>query len=128
MAKRARRARERVGESKGRSPLVKHTYAPPESLTPTRRVEVTRVAGDRITHATDVAAAEEPLDVRLQGKSFAVIMRTPGSDKALAAGFLLSERVIRSADDVGAIEHCRDSAPTKAQHRAAVSLVGAALH
>lgn len=99
-------------------------YAPPESLTPTRRVEVTRVSGDRVAHATDVAAAEEPLDVRLQGKSFAVIMRTPGSDKALAAGFLLSERVIRSADDVGAIEHCRHPDQTKAHHVVDVYLVG----
>jgi FdhD protein len=88
---------------------------------------VTRVAGDRITHATDVAAAEEPLDVRLQGKSFAVIMRTPGSDKALAAGFLLAERVIRSADDVGAIEHCRHPDQTKAHHVVDVYLVGDAV-
>ena len=55
----------------------------------------------------DVAAAEEPLDVRLHGRSFAVIMRTPGEERALAAGFLLSERIIRSAADIGAIEHCR---------------------
>ena len=34
-------------------------------------------------------------------------MRTPGDDRALAAGFLLSEGVVRSADDIGAVEHCR---------------------
>ena len=79
---------------------------PTQSLTPTRRVEITRVVGPTVTRTTDVAAAEEPLDVRLHGRSFAVIMRTPGDDKSLAAGFLLSERIIRSFDDVGAIEHC----------------------
>ena len=105
--------------------MAKRTSAlPPESLTPTRRVDVTRVAGPNVTRATDVAAAEEPLDVRLRGKSFAVIMRTPGHDKALAAGFLLSERIIKSADDVGAIEHCRHPDQTKAHHVVDVYLVG----
>lgn len=100
--------------------------APPESLTPTRRVEVVRVAGQTVTRATDVAAAEEPLDVRLHGHSFAVIMRTPGEDKALAAGFLLSERIIRSFDEVGAIEHCRHPDETRAHHVVDVYLVGGA--
>src|SRR6516162_8023718 len=98
-----------------------------ESLTPTRRVDVTRVSGQTITRTTDVAAAEEPLDVRLHGKSFAVIMRTPGDDKALAAGFLLSERIIRSFDDVGAIEHCKHPDQTKAHHVVDVYLVGDAV-
>ena len=95
-------------------------------MTPTRRVDVTRVAGRTVTRTTDVAAAEEPLDVRLHGKSFAVIMRTPGDDKALAAGFLLSERIIRSFEDVGAIEHCRHPDQRKAHHVLDVYLVGAA--
>ena len=66
---------------------------PPPDLTPTRTVQVTRVAIGEVTRTTDVAAAEEPLDVRLHGRSFAVIMRTPGEDRELAAGFLLSERI-----------------------------------
>jgi FdhD protein len=97
---------------------------PPASLTPTRGVPVTRVTGDRVSHTTDVAAAEEPLDVRLHGRSFAVIMRTPGEDRALAAGFLLSERIIRSAADIGAIEHCRHPDQTRAHHVVDVYLVG----
>jgi FdhD protein len=56
---------------------------------------------------TDLAAVEEPLEVRLHGKPFAVIMRTPGDDRALAAGFLLSEGVISGGSDIGAVEHCR---------------------
>jgi FdhD protein len=55
----------------------------------------------------DLAAVEEPLEVRLHGRPFAVIMRTPGDDRALAAGFLLSEGVIVGAADLGAVEHCR---------------------
>src|SRR5256885_14844448 len=75
-----------------------------------RSVEVTRVrdgvrAGDR-----DRAATEEPLEVRLHNRPFAVVMRTPGADRELAAGFLLAERVVTSADDLGAIAHCTDAA------------------
>jgi FdhD protein len=78
-----------------------------ESLSPFRRVHVTRVGRGSDRGREDLAAAEEPLEVRLHGKPFAVIMRTPGEDRELAAGFLLSEEVIRSADDLGAVEHCR---------------------
>ena len=79
----------------------------PESLSPFRRVRVTRVGRGSDGPRDDLAAAEEPLEVRLHGKPFAVIMRTPGEDRELAAGFLLSEEVIRSNDDLGAVEHCR---------------------
>jgi FdhD protein len=78
-----------------------------ESLSPFRRVKVTRVGRASERGQEDLAAAEEPLEVRLHGKPFAVIMRTPGQDRELAAGFLLSEEVIRSCDDLGAVEHCR---------------------
>src|SRR3954470_15575882 len=98
--------------------------SPPETLTPTRIVDVTRVAGGAVTRTSDLAAAEEPLDVRLHGRSFAVIMRTPGEDRALAAGFLLSERVIRSAPDLGAVEHCLHPDETKAHHVVDVFLPG----
>jgi FdhD protein len=97
---------------------------PPEGLRATRAVPVTRVSDDGVTRTTDMAAAEEPLDVRLHGRSFAVIMRTPGEDRALAAGFLLSERIIRSGDDIGAIEHCRHPDQAKAHHVVDVFLCG----
>jgi len=70
--------------------------------------DVVRVRDGHRADDVDRAAAEEPLEVRLNGRAFAVIMRTPGHDRELTAGFLLSERVIRTADDLGAIEHCRD--------------------
>src|SRR5437763_6948919 len=73
-----------------------------------RSVEVTRVRDGVRAGVRDCAATEEPLEVRLHGRPFAVIMRTPGADRELAAGFLLSERVLKSADDLGAIEHCTD--------------------
>jgi FdhD protein len=96
----------------------------PGSLSPVRTVRVTRVAGRDVSHVDDVAATEEPLDVRLHGTSFATIMRTPGEDRALAAGFLLSERIIRSSADLGAVEHCRHPDETKAHHVVNVFLLG----
>ena len=56
----------------------------------------------------DSVAVEEPMEVRVNGASFAVIMRTPGADRDLAAGFLLAEDVIRSADEIGTIEYCEN--------------------
>jgi len=75
-----------------------------------RGVDVTRVRGlSRITDV-DRAATEEPLEIRLHNRPFAVVMRTPGADRELAAGFLLSERVLMTPDDLGTIEYCTDPA------------------
>jgi FdhD protein len=76
---------------------------------PLRSVEVVRVRGGVRDAQIDRAATEEPLEVRLHDRPFAVIMRTPGADAELAAGFLLAERVIHDADDLGTIEHCVDA-------------------
>src|SRR5439155_16267575 len=73
-----------------------------------RPVTVVRVRGDARAANEDRAAVEEPLEIRLHNQPFAVIMRTPGADRELAAGFLLAERVIRSADDLGTVAHCTD--------------------
>jgi FdhD protein len=98
----------------------------PERLSQFRRVRVTRVGRRGTGGAEDLAAAEEPLEIRLHGKPFAVIMRTPGHDRELAAGFLLSESVIRSPDDLGAVEHCRHPHHPQAHNIVDVYLVGRA--
>src|SRR3954449_8396490 len=54
----------------------------------------------------DRVAVEEPLEIRVGGRSLAVTMRTPGHDVELAAGFLVSEGVVVSADDVAAARYC----------------------
>jgi FdhD protein len=63
-----------------------------------------RVRDNETNPETDRVAVEEPLEVRLEGEPFSVIMRTPGADADLVAGFLFHEGVIRSADDVRLIE------------------------
>lgn len=55
----------------------------------------------------DELAVEEPLEIRVNGRSVAVTMRTPGHDRELAAGFLFAEGVIRSADDLLDLLVCR---------------------
>jgi FdhD protein len=65
------------------------------------------VQPDGVARRRDVAAAEEPLEVRLHREPFSVIMRTPGADIELAAGFLLAEQVLRHAGDLLTIEQGR---------------------
>jgi FdhD protein len=60
--------------------------------------------GSRGQHKlTDAVAVEAPLEVRVNGEPFAVIMRTPGDDESLAMGFLYGESVIDSDESVEAI-------------------------
>lgn len=68
-----------------------------------RHVSVVHVSSGVRQTRRDMAATEEPLQIRLNGKPFAVIMRTPGADSELAAGFLLAERVVGCSADFEAI-------------------------
>ena len=61
---------------------------------------VTHWQGNEQQFREDALTVEEPLEIRLDGRSLAVIMRTPGSDRELVAGFLFSEGVISGASDI----------------------------
>src|ERR671931_2456386 len=50
--------------------------------------------------AGDLLAAEEPLQLSLDGSPLSIVMRTPGHDLELALGLLWSERVITAFDQV----------------------------
>lgn len=54
----------------------------------------------------DDIAVEEPLEIRVAGDPVAVTMRSPGDDARLAVGFLFSEGIIASIEDVGRVVHC----------------------
>ena len=70
----------------------------------TRKVALYRVEGAICVETTDSLAVEEPLKIQVEGQSVAVVMRTPGHDRELAAGFLVTEGLVKSAHDIISIE------------------------
>lgn len=68
-------------------------------------------AGKGFAAVEDFVAAEEPLEIRIEDRSIAVMMRTPGHDDELTAGFLLTESVIKSGDEIFEISACPDVDP-----------------
>jgi FdhD protein len=79
------------------------------SSSASRDVHLLRVTAAARSLDQDLVAVEEPMEVRVNGAPFAVIMRTPGADRDLAAGFLLAEDVIRDSAELAAIEYCLDA-------------------
>jgi FdhD protein len=71
-----------------------------------RRVRCERLAGSRRTREADEVVLEEPLELRINGEAIATLMRTPGSDLHLAAGFFLNEGWISSPADIGCLAVC----------------------
>lgn len=72
-------------------------------------VAITRITANGAEANEDVLAVEEPLEIRVataHGEmNISVTMRTPGDDFDLAAGFLFTEGLIHSCDDVESIRH-----------------------
>jgi len=75
---------------------------------------ITRVRAGRAAPADDWLAREEPLEIRVRGRSIAVTMRTPGHDEELACGFLLSEGLLRRRSDLLKIAPCAAADSTSA--------------
>ncbi len=90
------------GASKARRPA--RTSAPPAPggavSRPVRRVPRRGRARD----AADRVVGEEPLEIRVGDRPLAVMMRTPGDDLDLVAGFLLTEGIVSSPRDLLRLE------------------------
>ena len=69
-------------------------------------VPIHRLTLAGVASTEDAVAMEAPLQIRVEGRPVAVAMRTPGHDRELAAGFLLSEGVVGARDDVFEISTC----------------------
>jgi len=60
--------------------------------------------GEKPASCDDEFAVEEPLEIRVDNHPISVTMRTPGHDAELAAGFLVTEGLIKKRSDVAKIE------------------------
>lgn len=75
------------------------------------------------------AVLEEPLSLVINGSQAAVLMRLPGMEKELAAGFVVSEGFVADFRDVLTIHHCGralpelDATPDGAESRNRVEVV-----
>jgi FdhD protein len=72
---------------------------------PVREVAMQRIKGSALSQDWDFLAAEEPLEIRVEGHTIAIVMRTPGEDRELAAGFLVTEGLLHTASDLIDIRH-----------------------
>jgi FdhD protein len=77
----------------------------------TRRHAVVRVAHGEAIRRSDTLAVEEPLEIRLNGDSYLVTMRTPGNDVDLVHGLLYSEGIITDRSDIVLARYCAGSGP-----------------
>ena len=72
-----------------------------------RSIDLTQVAewsDGELRRVDDYLAAEEPLEIRLNGAPLTVTMRTPGHDLELAAGFLFTEGIVERGDQIQSLE------------------------
>jgi len=82
------------------------------SVTSVAKVFVRRVVGETVEDdSPDVLAVEEPLEIRIgisqsEHRAISITMRTPGEDAELAAGFLFTEGILTSPDQIKQIRHC----------------------
>jgi len=76
-------------------------------------LRIRRYAAGEWTDAPDAVVTEEPLQLLLDGKPLAVVMRTPGADIELALGLLFAEGIIRSAREVRGLRISAEAGETE---------------
>ncbi|MCI2416253.1 formate dehydrogenase accessory sulfurtransferase FdhD [Saccharopolyspora sp. K220] len=77
----------------------------------TVRRPVLKIAANGSRNKPDTLAAEEPLEIRVNGQPLSVTMRTPGHDIELAHGFLLTESVIHDKEQLSTARYCDSPGP-----------------
>lgn len=93
-------------------------------------IKISKVSDEKRTEQQDRVAVEEPLEIQLgsesaagaAAKSISITMRTPGDDRELALGFLLTEGVIQSANQVLSVTHSGPAAENGLQNTIRVEL------
>lgn len=79
--------------------MIRSADASPHAIRP---VDVVRSGEQGVS--SDHVAVEAPIEVRVNGQPFSVIMRTPGTDRELTLGFLFSEGLLRHRGDVERVD------------------------
>jgi len=77
-----------------------------------RSIELTQVSewnDGSLARKEDYLATEEPLEIRIDGAPLSVTMRTPGNDLELVAGFLFTEGIIQTRQQIWSLENNYDS-------------------
>jgi FdhD protein len=87
----------------------------------TARVPVQTFRDGKLSAREDLLTTEEPLEIRIAPSGYpsvplAVTMRTPGNDFELAAGFLYSEGILESPDQIRRIAYCADVGRAEQQY------------
>lgn len=77
-------------------------------MDPVRSTRIVRYEAGAASPREDRVTVEEPLEIRVGAQTLAVTMRTPGHDFDLAAGWLLSEGIVRRPEEIVRLEHCRE--------------------
>ena len=72
-----------------------------------------RLADHQINAVDGAVVVEEPLEIRLNDQSVAVLMRSPGLEKELATGFCLGEGLVDDLMDIALVRHCGRAGPAK---------------
>jgi FdhD protein len=99
--------------------------------------EITRItAGSETNSFTDLLAVEEPLEIRIglnvdgiqEHRAISITMRTPGSDLDLAAGFLFTEGILTSPDQIKEIKHCRPKAERGSRSDGQLPVINSSVH
>jgi FdhD protein len=75
--------------------------------------------------ADDQVAAEEPLQLLLDGQPLSIVMRTPGHDLELALGLLWAERVITSRAALAGVRISAEAGEKEATLKVEASLIEA---
>lgn len=81
-----------------------------DPISPTERIQVTKTGAS--ASVSDHVVGEEPLEIRIDAgvglQQLAITMRTPGADIELGAGFLWTEGLLRTREDLIGITTCKD--------------------
>ncbi|MFN2218515.1 MAG: formate dehydrogenase accessory sulfurtransferase FdhD [Anaerolineae bacterium] len=72
-----------------------------------------RLADHTVQPVDGGVVVEEPLEIRLNNQPVAVLMRSPGLEKELAAGFCLGEGLVADLMDIALVRHCGRAGPSE---------------